>query len=137
MARLFADENFPLPVVEALRRVGHDVVTVADIGKANQSMTDEAILILASADSRAVATLNRKHFVRLHASGRHHAGIIVCTFDWDFEGQAARIQTAMAAQGPLAGRLIRPRESSLNVARARVPSSPPRLVRRSPQRVPA
>lgn len=26
MARLYADENFPLPVVEELRRLGHDVL---------------------------------------------------------------------------------------------------------------
>ncbi len=29
MARLYANENFPLPVVEELRRLGHDAVTVA------------------------------------------------------------------------------------------------------------
>ena len=28
MARLYANGNFPLPVVEELRRVGHDVLTV-------------------------------------------------------------------------------------------------------------
>jgi len=28
MARLYANENFPLPVVMELRRVGHDVLTV-------------------------------------------------------------------------------------------------------------
>jgi predicted nuclease of predicted toxin-antitoxin system len=59
VARLFADENFPFPVVEALRHIGHDVVTVADAGKAGQSLTDKAILELATADQRAVVTLNR------------------------------------------------------------------------------
>jgi len=28
MARLYADENFPLPVVEELRQLGHDVLTM-------------------------------------------------------------------------------------------------------------
>lgn len=28
MARLYANENFPLRVVEALRQLGHDVLTV-------------------------------------------------------------------------------------------------------------
>ena len=28
MARLYADENFPFPAVEALRRLGHDVLTM-------------------------------------------------------------------------------------------------------------
>jgi hypothetical protein len=30
MARLYADEDFPRPVVEELRRLGHDVLTVQD-----------------------------------------------------------------------------------------------------------
>ncbi len=34
MARLLADENFPLPVVEELRRLGHEVLTLRDIGQA-------------------------------------------------------------------------------------------------------
>ena len=34
MARLFADENFPLPAVEALRRLGYNVLTIHEAGKA-------------------------------------------------------------------------------------------------------
>jgi hypothetical protein len=37
MALFYADENFPLPVVEALRRLGHDVLTVEEDGKAHQA----------------------------------------------------------------------------------------------------
>jgi hypothetical protein len=40
VARLYANENFPLPVVEALRRLGHDVVTVREAGRAEQAITD-------------------------------------------------------------------------------------------------
>jgi hypothetical protein len=101
------DENFPLPVVEELRRLGHDVVTVADVGKTGQSLPDEAILLLATADVRALLTLNRKHFVRLHASVPHHAGIIVCTLDLDFAGQARRIHAAIEPLTTLAGCLVR------------------------------
>jgi hypothetical protein len=54
VARLLADENFPLPVVEELRRLGHDVVTLEDAGKAGQSLPDEAVLDFASGDNRAV-----------------------------------------------------------------------------------
>ena len=107
MARLFADENFPFPVVEALRRLGHDVVTVADAGKAGQALTDKAILRVAGADQRAVLTLNRRHFVRLHAADPNHAGIIVCSIDLDFEGQAGRIDQAVATHDSSVGRLIR------------------------------
>jgi predicted nuclease of predicted toxin-antitoxin system len=107
VARLLADENFPLSVVEALRRLGHDILTIAEAGKAGRSLTDEAVLSLAAADDRAVVTLNRRHFVRLHAAGRAHAGIIVCTLDLDFEEQAERIQTAIIEHAPVAGHLIR------------------------------
>jgi hypothetical protein len=31
--QLYADENFPLPVVEELRQLGHDVLTAQDDGR--------------------------------------------------------------------------------------------------------
>lgn len=117
MARILADENFPLLVVEALRRLGHDVVTFADINKAHQAMPDQSVLHAAAADGRAVATLNRRHFIRLHAENPSHAGIIVCTFDLDFEGQAQRIDDALRGPDVLAGGLFR-------VQRRRGPSDP-------------
>ncbi len=43
MARLYANENFPLPVVEELRRLGHDVLTIHETGKSDQSMSDEKV----------------------------------------------------------------------------------------------
>lgn len=107
MARLFGDENFPLPVVEELRRLGNDVATMHDSDKARQSLTDDAVLDLASTDHLAVLTLNRRHFIRLHETGRDHAGIIVCTFDLDFAGQAGRIHEAVGEQPQLGGRLVR------------------------------
>ena len=105
--RLLADENFPLPVVEALRRLGHDVVTLPDLGHAQQALTDQVLLQIATSDRRVVATLNRRHFIRLHAADPSHAGIIACTFDLDFEGQARRIHAAIVGLESLAGRLLR------------------------------
>jgi uncharacterized protein DUF5615 len=107
VARLFADENFPLPVVEGLRRLGHDVVTMQEAGSAGQAETDEAVLRLAIAGGRALLTLNRKHFIRLHSADPDHGGIIVCTVDPDFVGQAGRIHLAVASEAQLVGRLIR------------------------------
>jgi predicted nuclease of predicted toxin-antitoxin system len=107
MARLFADENFPLPVVEELRGLGHDVLTIQEAGMANQRFPDEAILRFANADNRAVLTLNRKHFVRLHNTSSDHAGIIACTVDLDFAGQAVRIQKAVESRDSLDEELIR------------------------------
>lgn len=107
MARLYADENFPLPVVEELRRLGHDVLTLPEVGQAGQAIPDEAVLAFACANHRAVLTLNRKHFIRLHLAQPEHAGIIVCTFNPDFRGQAERIHVAIEAENQLFGQLIR------------------------------
>lgn len=107
MARLLADENFPLPVVEELRHLGHDVLTMHEAALANQQIADKAVLVFASSHSRAVLTLNRKHFVRLHNTGAKHAGIIVCTFDIDFERQAGRIDDVLRSGAELGGQLLR------------------------------
>jgi hypothetical protein len=66
MARLYADENFPLPVVEALRRLGHDILTIYEDGKANQRYRDEAVFHDATSYRRTILTINRMHFRRLH-----------------------------------------------------------------------
>jgi Domain of unknown function (DUF5615) len=107
LARLYANENFPLPVVTRLRELGHDVLTTLDADKANQSIEDEEVLTFASSQSRAVLTLNRKHFVRLHQSNVLHNGIIVCTYDPDFDGQARRIHHELQNVDEIAKRLIR------------------------------
>ena len=58
MARLYADENVPLPVIEELRRLGHDVLVVFEDGKANQRYPDQSVLQDGVAhDGRAVMTL--------------------------------------------------------------------------------
>jgi predicted nuclease of predicted toxin-antitoxin system len=107
MARLYANETFPLPVVEALREAGHDVVTVAETGKAGQAWPDDDVLEFATQDDRALLTLNRKHFIRLHRQDAHHAGIVVCTVDADFLGQAGRVHEAITSRPDLHGELIR------------------------------
>jgi len=64
-------------------------------------------LAFASAEGRAFLTLNRKHFIRLHNVQPDHAGIIVCSFDPDFVGQARRVHEAIESQEQLSGQLIR------------------------------
>ena len=83
MARLYADENFPLPAVIALRACGHDVLTAQDAGNADQAIPDNEVLAFATREGRAILTLNRLHFLRLHQISPAHAGIIACTFDPD------------------------------------------------------
>ncbi len=50
MALLFVDENFPSPTVEGLRRLGHDVVTVAEVALAGLGTPEEDVLAFADAD---------------------------------------------------------------------------------------
>ena len=104
---LYADENFPLRVVEELRRLGNDVLTAFEDGRANQSITDRDLLARATEISRAVLTLNRLDFRRLHLQMSNHAGIIICTEDPDRMGQARRIVEAITQAGDLPGRLVR------------------------------
>ena len=106
MARLYSNENFPLQVVEELRRLGHDLLTIQETGRANQALSDEDLLKFATGDGRAVLTLNRRHFIRLHQAGVAHAGIVACTFDSDFARQARRIHEAVSLPS-LAGQLLK------------------------------
>lgn len=70
MARLYSNENFPQPVVIALRERGHDVLS-------------------------------------LHRVQPDHAGIIVCTLDADFSGQAERIDAVLQTCPNLTNQLLR------------------------------
>ena len=100
---LYADENFPLRVVEELRRLGVDVLTVLENGRANQSVTDQGILDRASELGRAILTLNRRDFKRLHLEVADHAGIIICTEDligWvKRKGSSRRFQVWKSCEG--------------------------------------
>ena len=107
MALLYVDENFPQPAVEALRRLGHDVLTLLEAGRAGRRTSDETILSEAASQRRAVLTYNRKHFIHLHTERADHAGIIVCTVDQNFEGLATRIDAALREERELGGKLIR------------------------------
>ncbi len=66
MAHLYADEQFPRVVVELLRNLDHDVLTVQAAGKANQKIPDEEVLAFAISENRAVLTINRGDFIQLH-----------------------------------------------------------------------
>ena len=107
MARLYSNENFPLPVVEQLRSLGHDVLTTQEAGKADLAIPDTEVLAFAARDRRALITSNRLHFIRPHRQQPDHAGIVVCTFDTDFARQAQRIDEAIRNQPSLTGKLLR------------------------------
>lgn len=107
MASFYADENFPLGVVEALRRLGHDVLTALEGGQANRAVPDDEVLDFATTHGRALLTLNRWQFIGLHSRRPKHAGIVVCTQDPNVEQQAGAIDEAVKAIASLEDVLLR------------------------------
>lgn len=105
--RFYADENFPLDVVAELRNLGHDCLTALEDDRANQKISDEKVLERATELGRAVLTINRIDFKKIHNSNSEHAGIVICTFDADFAGQADRIDAACKDLPEIKGQLVR------------------------------
>ena len=62
MARLFADENFPMPAVVVLRQLGHDGQTLLQASLAGLAIPDDEVLTLSTLLNRCLLTLNRKDF---------------------------------------------------------------------------
>lgn len=107
MARFYSNENFPLQTVMKLRELGHEVLTALEAGNANRRIADEAMLACAVSGNRTVLTINRKHSIALHQRIPAHCGIVVCSLDADFAGQANRIHQAVSQHTDLTGMLIR------------------------------
>ena len=108
MARFYANENIAQPVVKELRRLGHDVLTSMEAGRANSSVPDSEVLGFAAAEGRILLSHNRLHFIRLHHLWtKGHAGIVLCTVDPDFRSLAQHINTALAAKPDMSNQLVR------------------------------
>jgi predicted nuclease of predicted toxin-antitoxin system len=108
VARFYSNENIALQVVMELRRLGHDVLTSHQAGKANAAAPDPEVLAFATAESRILLSHNRRHFIKLHQRRTEsHAGIVLCTFDPDFAEQARRIQESIAAVPQMEDQLVR------------------------------
>ncbi|GIK55005.1 MAG: DUF5615 family PIN-like protein [Chloroflexi bacterium] len=107
MARLYSNENFPLPVVESLRQSGHDVLTIQETGLAAKATPDEQVLAFAIKEDRILLTFNRKHFIQPHRKTPAHAGIIICTYDPDFAALAQRIHQEISQHTDFSGLLLR------------------------------
>jgi uncharacterized protein with PIN domain len=105
MAQFYADENFDYPVVNRLRVLGHDVLTVQEAGE--QGGDDDHVLATATTASRIVLTFDRRDFTRLHKNNPAHAGIISCTWDPDSDALANRLDKIAAAIPSLAGQHVR------------------------------
>jgi hypothetical protein len=102
--RFYSNENFPRQAVEALRALGHDVLTTPEALKAG--LSDPEVLKYATENHRVVLTHNWKHFVRLHNDNANHCGVVVARTDIDFERLARRVHEAVSALANPAGQLI-------------------------------
>ena len=107
MINFYADEQFPKATTIALRALGYDVLTVQEAGKGNQKIPDPEVLAFATAQNRAVLTLNRYDFIRLHKQSSQHAGIIACSENPDFERLAQKIHEAVCKLDSSNEQLIR------------------------------
>ena len=105
MPIFYADEDFPGPVVAALRVRGYDILTVQQDGRAGAK--DPAVLARAVELDRAVLTKNRNDFHRLHAAVPDHSGIVTITDDPNRAALADRIHAAVSVHADLAGVVIR------------------------------
>jgi predicted nuclease of predicted toxin-antitoxin system len=106
--KLYANENFPIETVLILRNLGYDVLSTHESGKSNLKIPDEEVLTFAISEQRAIITLNRKDFRRLHRLNSIHFGIIVCTKNDDFENFAECIHQVLLQFGAdISNRLIR------------------------------
>ena len=108
MARFYSNENIAFPVVTELRRLGHDVLTSLDAGKANAAVPDPEVLAFASAENRILLSHNRRHFLDLHRiRATAHMGMVLWTFDRDFQALAQRIHAAVAATHDMRDQVVR------------------------------
>lgn len=107
MHLLLADENFSLEVSIRLSELGHDVITLQELGLAGIKYPDEDVLEKGVELNRSILTFNRKDFIQLHKKNPTHAGIIICTFSMDGKRLAEKIHAALAEKDSLDCQLIR------------------------------
>ncbi|MBN3898504.1 MAG: DUF5615 family PIN-like protein [Nostoc sp. NOS(2021)] len=105
MARLLADEQFPRKSVELLRTFGHDIITIQEADKAG--ISDDMVLDFAILENRAVLTINRRDFFKLHKIKPDHTGIIACKDDLDWNRLAINIDAVISTESTLIGKVIR------------------------------
>jgi len=78
---LYSDEDINPALAPTLCQDGYDVLSTYAAGRANQRISDEAQLLYAVEQGRALLTFNVRDFVRLDSlwqtAGQRHHGIVV------------------------------------------------------------
>ena len=108
MARILSDEHIPFGIVYALRRLGHEVLTVREAGlsKSGHAIPDDLVLQFACQQRWIVFTFNERDFRRLQSENAKHFGIL-CSRDTDppSEKKFARHIDTFLKQTPMNSRL--------------------------------
>ncbi len=107
MIKLYADEDFNYLAVKVLRKMGYDIKTAQEAGKARQWLDDKAQLAYAtSSEGCAILTHNHKDFFKLHTENEH-SGIISCTHNKNYKQLAQRIDEQIRNVPQLDNQLVR------------------------------
>ena len=72
-----ADESCAMPVVQELRKAGHDVIAISETA---QGATDDEVLQLSVNKRRVLITEDRDFGELVYARGRSSAGVILVRF---------------------------------------------------------
>ena len=83
-ARLYSNENLPLPVVGALQERGHNVLTTRHAGKSNEGIPDDEVLRFCCRKQTSGHHAQPAGLHPPHRLSPNHKGIIVCTNNADF-----------------------------------------------------
>jgi predicted nuclease of predicted toxin-antitoxin system len=114
MLKFYSNENFPLEMVDLLRRRGYDVLTSYEAGQANQKIPDDEVLMYATNAGRIVITENRQDFINLHSTTSNHAGIVICKADRDYAGKVQVLHDFFTQDTqPMDNRLLRVMKQNL------------------------
>jgi len=95
--RLLLDEHLSRTVAEQLRKLGHDVMAVVEVGLRQQ--LDTEVMAWAAGEKRAVVTANYQDFRRIHdvylSRGDRHFGLVLVPrrFSLSREGFGRLIET--------------------------------------------
>jgi predicted nuclease of predicted toxin-antitoxin system len=89
-----------------LRALEYDILTVQDAGKAEQKIPDPEVLQYAISLNRAVITMNRRDFIRLHAQIPQHKGIVICKSSTNWEKIAQAIHKHLIQSDSIEGQPI-------------------------------
>lgn len=95
-----ADESCAMPLIQALRDAGHDVVAIAEVAK---GATDGQVLERALNEKRVLITEDRDFGELVYARGRSSAGVVLVRFH--SRARQAKPPTVCEAVSKLGSRL--------------------------------